>query len=370
MAVDNLQPLAYAVASVMFAIGTISFFLRFYCRAIVKNAFGWDDVLSVFLLLVNTMQQVVLYMFLHYGCGLHASTLTPYQLEKITLWLFVEELWYMVTHWTIKMTFLIFYIRLSPNRKFRITCFATMGLNTAFMIINWLLALLQCIPLDAYFHPEAHPDAKCIDKGVLLLGPSILNVITDVIILVLPIRTVWNLNMSRRKKIAVTGVLGFGASSVVVAACRFIVLAELGSTQDPSYVLGNMVIVAAFEIQLAIVAVNLPAMKALYSGMTGGSTNDHSIPIIDSNGYELSSMEAKGKKMRSASSRKNPAAPVADVSITRHMASESEEELWQQENRGKVQVTRTVEVNSFQSETESEAIRKGSPEHPYAKDWA
>jgi hypothetical protein len=196
------------------------------------------------------------------------------------------------------------------------------------------------------------------------------NVITDVIILVLPIRTVWNLNMSRRKKIAVTGVLGFGASSVVVAACRFIVLAELGSTQDPSYVLGNMVIVAAFEIQLAIVAVNLPAMKALYSGMTGGSTNDHSMPIIDSNGYELSSMEAKGKKMRSASSRKNPAAPVADVSITRHMASESEEELWQQENRGKVQVTRTVEVNSFQSETESEAIRKGSPEHPYAKDWA
>jgi TRAP-type C4-dicarboxylate transport system permease small subunit len=56
MAVDNLQPLAYAVASVMFAIGTISFFLRFYCRAIVKNAFGWDDVLSVFLLVCSNYQ--------------------------------------------------------------------------------------------------------------------------------------------------------------------------------------------------------------------------------------------------------------------------------------------------------------------------
>lgn len=80
----------------------------------------------------------------------------------------------MITHWTIKMTFLIFYIRLSPNRKFRFSCFATMGLNTIFMIVNWLLAVLQCVPLDGYFHPEAHPDAKCIDKGVLLLGPSIL----------------------------------------------------------------------------------------------------------------------------------------------------------------------------------------------------
>lgn len=193
------------------------------------------------------------------------------------------------------------------------------------------------------------------------------NIITDVIILVLPIRTVWNLNMSWRKKIAVTGVLGFGASSVIVAGCRFIVLAELGSTDDPSYVLGNMVIVAAIEIQLAIVAVNLPAMKTLYSGMTGGSSNDQSEPINGSNGYELSSMDAKGKRHRSASSRKNPAGPVADVSITRHMASESEEELWQREHQGKIQVTKTIEISSFQSDTDSDAVSKEPPKHRYSR---
>lgn len=56
MAVDNLQPLAYAISSLMFAIGTISFFLRFYCRAVLKNAFGWDDTLSIFLLVCGTAQ--------------------------------------------------------------------------------------------------------------------------------------------------------------------------------------------------------------------------------------------------------------------------------------------------------------------------
>lgn len=176
--------------------------------------------------------------------------------------------------------------------------------------------------------------------------------------------------MSRRKKIAVTGVLGFGASSVIVAGCRFIILAELGATKDPSYVLGNMVIVAAFEIQLAIIAVNLPAMKSLYSGMTGGSSNDQSEPISGSNGYKLSSMDARGKGRRSTTSRKNLAAPVVDVSITRHMASESEEELWQREPQGKVQVTKTVEVRSYQSDTDSDAIRKEPLDHPYAKNWA
>lgn len=99
---------------------------------------------------------------------------TAKKTDTIGKWLFVEELFYMITHWTIKMTFLIFYLRLSPNNTFRVWCFATMGLNTAFMVINWLLAVLQCIPLDEYFHPGTHPGAKCIDKGVLLLGPSIL----------------------------------------------------------------------------------------------------------------------------------------------------------------------------------------------------
>ncbi|POS73775.1 hypothetical protein DHEL01_v207828 [Diaporthe helianthi] len=249
-----------------------------------------------------------------------------------------------------------------------------MGLNSLCVLINWLLAVLQCIPLDAYFHPADHPNAKCIDKTLLLLGPSILNIITDVVILFLPIRTIWNLNMTRRKKIAVLGVLCFGASSVIVAACRFIVLAELGSTDDPSYVLGNMVVVAAIEIQLAVVAVNLPALKALFAGMTGGSSNDQSGgQISGSNGYKLSSMDARAsKKMRSAlaSSRNCPAGPIVDVSITRHMASESEEELWQRQNPGKVHVTRTIEVTrSSQDDADSDAVRQDRADHRSSKTW-
>lgn len=56
MMADNIQPLAYAIISVMFAIGTITFFVRFYCRAVVKKAFGWDDILSIFLLVCSVTQ--------------------------------------------------------------------------------------------------------------------------------------------------------------------------------------------------------------------------------------------------------------------------------------------------------------------------
>ncbi len=79
--------------------------------------------------------------------------------------------------------------------------------------------------------------------------------------------------MPLRRKIAVLSVIGFGSSSVLIAMLRFIILHKLGSDPDISYVLGEMVIVAALEIEFAVIAVNLPPMKALWNRLTGGPTS-------------------------------------------------------------------------------------------------
>ncbi|KAK8025903.1 hypothetical protein PG990_003726 [Apiospora arundinis] len=346
---DNIQPLTYAIISIAFAIGFASFLGRWYSRALIIRSFGWDDVFSVILMLVNIMQQAILYLFLHYGCGKHVETLNPYQLEQITKWLFYEEIFYMFMHWSIKHTFLMFYLRLSPNHTFRRLVWATMVLNTAFMVVNWLLAFLQCMPMDAIFHPERHPDAKCINKNILLMGPSVLNMISDVIILVLPIHTVMGLQMSPRRKFGVVSIMGFGASAVIVAACRFIVLHELGHDPDISFILGKMVIVAGIEVQCAVVAVNLPSMKALWSKVVGGTgyAKDSENSGAPSGGsHELSSPSNSKRK----GGRGHWAGPIADVSITNQIATQrgtdSEEELCRkgtaQEN---IQVTSTFRVS-------------------------
>lgn len=50
MAINNLQPVAYIVISLAFAVGTSSIFLRLYCRAILLRTFGRDDIAAIFLL--------------------------------------------------------------------------------------------------------------------------------------------------------------------------------------------------------------------------------------------------------------------------------------------------------------------------------
>lgn len=130
--------------------------------------------------------------------------------------------------------------------------------------------------------------------------------------------------MSTHHKIAVLSVISFGASAVLVACFRLVPLFELNASPDLSYVLGKMVIVAAIEIQLAIIAVNLPSLKALWIKMTGGSSVGPEPYNSRQRSYKLSTMKSsKGKRNR-----------VSKGSITRMehnvRSTESEEELFKQ----------------------------------------
>ena len=99
-------------------------------------------------------------------------TKVVFRLANCSQALFAEEIYYIWMHWVIKMAFLLFYLRFATTRTFRCLVYGTMGLNTIFSIITWLLYVLQCMPLDAIFHPAAHPTAKCVDRAVLAFAPT------------------------------------------------------------------------------------------------------------------------------------------------------------------------------------------------------
>jgi hypothetical protein len=87
MAMNTLQPLAYAVAYATFALGLASIFLRFYCRLFILKTWGWDDYLAIGVLVsilpsrllahqltchtkaTSIGQQVILQIFLSNGAG-------------------------------------------------------------------------------------------------------------------------------------------------------------------------------------------------------------------------------------------------------------------------------------------------------------
>lgn len=115
---------------------------------------------------------------------------------------FATSILYGVLITTIKISILLFYQRIFATPKFLL---ATRLL--AVPIIAWGIAVIlvqvfACNPIHGYWNTAV--PSKCIDPAAYYVGVAVPNILTDVILLCLPVRMVWRLQLQVGQKIAVS----------------------------------------------------------------------------------------------------------------------------------------------------------------------
>ncbi len=123
---------------------------------------------------------------------------------------FALTLIYTASITAIKLSILALYHRLFATRTniFRWAVFATAGFTIVIGTSAFFALLFQCRPIRAVWTKV--PNAQCLNKKDLTVVPGILNIITDFAILILPLPIIWNLQIGRWRKVALTGVFGLG----------------------------------------------------------------------------------------------------------------------------------------------------------------
>ncbi|KAL1961623.1 hypothetical protein VTN77DRAFT_1373 [Rasamsonia byssochlamydoides] len=267
---DNLQPLTWAITMPFVVITGSTCLLRFYSRLYISKSFGMDDWFMVAASIAWLANQGIL--------GQMIIVDAPKEnIAKITLLLFIIEFVYILCQWLIKMSFLTFYLRvLSSSNLYRKLVFAVMAFTTCQTISVWLFYALQCIPLGAFFNPAAYPDAKCIPTPITLYIPASLNVITDLLIYILPIYPLWVLQMTLKRRIGLILCFTVGGSTILVSLLRFIVLVQLGSGSRTTYVYGSVDIVTTIELCTAIITANMPSLRSVWKKHVSGTLEESS----------------------------------------------------------------------------------------------
>jgi hypothetical protein len=87
-------------------------------------------------------------------------------------YLYILSIYYTGMHFLIKSAFLTYYLRLSPNRRFRTWIGVGYGLNFGSLIVGLLLLVFQCIPVKAALSTLARLNATCMDRDFVLFAPS------------------------------------------------------------------------------------------------------------------------------------------------------------------------------------------------------
>lgn len=81
-------------------------------------------------------------------------------------------------------------------------------LNFIVYTIIFFAFTFSCNPREKAWNPML--PGKCLDTGVMMISTSVINLLSDASILVLPMRGIWDLHMSMRKKLGVAGIFTTG----------------------------------------------------------------------------------------------------------------------------------------------------------------
>lgn len=112
-----------------------------------------------------------------------------------------------------KISLLLIFRRISPDRKQRLAIHVVMGIVVGYSIALIGTLIFACRPLAKGWDVSI-TDGHCINRPALYVGTASLNIATDIMILLIPIPMVIRLKLPLQQKIGLAGMFGVGSLSV------------------------------------------------------------------------------------------------------------------------------------------------------------
>ncbi|PBP17006.1 putative integral membrane protein [Diplocarpon rosae] len=133
--------------------------------------------------------------------------------------LIVNQPLYITTILTIKVSILLMYYRIFPVRSMKIAAYVMSIITVLWWIPLMILTQTHCLPYEKLYKPWV--PGHCVNEQALIFALSITSIITDIIILSLPIPHVWRLHTTRTQKISLIVIFLLGSFVVFTSIYRF-----------------------------------------------------------------------------------------------------------------------------------------------------
>ncbi|KAI9757089.1 MAG: hypothetical protein M1815_002203 [Lichina confinis] len=225
--------------SILLATATLAVVARIVTRTCISRSLGWDD-------------------FTKAGFGYHVWDLpeTPdYRAHTVK-----------GAMGTIKLSVLFLYLRLfSVGNWMRYSVYACFILVAGAVISGMLSLMLGCRPVKMMYQ-WGNEGGTCIDIPTHVLAVSIINMITDFVILILPIPTIWLLHLPTRQKLAVMMVFSIGFFVCGISVLRIVLIRRSDgySSYDYTWDEFQATLWSLVESTMALLCSCAPALKPLF----------------------------------------------------------------------------------------------------------
>ncbi|KAK1848958.1 CFEM domain-containing protein [Colletotrichum chrysophilum] len=257
---DIMAPLILQIA------GILAVLLRLYARWTMMPRLEADDwimiVCGVIFIVLVVIGQIA-------GALAFGEDIWMVEPDKLTLGLklfFIDEPLYLATITLTKISVLIFYLRIFPNKSFRRATYATITYIVTSMTVILFLQIFQCTPISFNWDgwKRDFGTYRCLDLHRLVNIAGGLSISHDLIILVLPLPLLWGLNTSKRSKIGISLMFSLGLFILITACIRLHYLAPFTHSLNPTWDFTDPLIWSGIEASVSVIVVCLPAIRIFF----------------------------------------------------------------------------------------------------------
>ncbi|KAH9886860.1 hypothetical protein F4778DRAFT_757944 [Xylariomycetidae sp. FL2044] len=168
-----------------------------------------------------------------------------------------------------KLSILELYRSIFPTTKMLVACRATQAIVILWGLATMLVTFLLCRPL-AYNWDTTIPGGSCGDTLASWESTGISNIITDVIVLVLPIYDLSKIQMAAYKKAVLIAVFALGVFTTAVGIARLIAIIHVDFTDITSGA-AWAIEYSALECSVAVTLSCIPLLRPLLGRSTYSS---------------------------------------------------------------------------------------------------
>ncbi|GKU04340.1 integral membrane protein [Fusarium langsethiae] len=155
-----------------------------------------------------------------YGAGYHAWEIRKPEYYNWLKWFYASTVVYIPASFFTKATILLLMARVfavEPRVSKGIRIF-TWALLVAYVPIQ-ILRIVNCYPIRTYWDPKVR-NAHCLNQRKIFFSDLSLSIVTDLLILLVPIPLTWRLNLSVGKRIKIVLLLGAGGIATALTLFR------------------------------------------------------------------------------------------------------------------------------------------------------
>ncbi|KAI0809842.1 hypothetical protein GGR55DRAFT_679072 [Xylaria sp. FL0064] len=276
----EISPLTYSGRAVV-ATASVSFFLslsftllRIWARTLRSvTPFLLEDYFCYIALPFSVFRRLLSSVAIRGGVGYHIEQLQPFQIQLFSKTTFIAMILYAVALGFIKLSIARTFQRIYFTHKFKIAAYIGMGLVASWVLQTIFIGALICEPVQLNWDP--HVRGHCGNQQAAFTSVSAVDILTDIYLLLLPMRPLYRLKVSTTQKIYLALIFSGAFVTVAVTVVRLYLVFAI-DYEDLSYSVPTTLYLTIIQPGVGMMVACAPHLKPILDYFSGKSRNNKS----------------------------------------------------------------------------------------------